>query len=196
MFVPLGLTQDGYEIQFGINHMGHALLTKLLLPVLETTAQLPGADVRVICLASHGHVFLNKGDFNFDTLKTGGEAIGPLQCYYQSKLANILWARQFAKRYPQLTVSAIDPGLVQTELAAKAEGISSSLRAQVEGMLLTPVEQGVKNQLWASVSMDVTSGEYYEPIGQGGLATDDGKDDQLAEKLWEWTEQELSCMKE
>lgn len=192
MAVPPALTKDGYEIQFGTNHMGHAYLTKLLLPLLTKTA-LAEVDTkpRVVCLASHGHVYLRKGGFDFNTLRTAGESTGPLQCYYQSKLANMLWVRQLAKRYPQLTVSAIDPGLVQTELAVKATGISWILRAIIKMMLLTPVEKGVKNQLWASVSKDVKSGEYYEPIGRGDQATDAGKDDELAERLWVWTEKEL-----
>ncbi|EEU42898.1 uncharacterized protein NECHADRAFT_84229 [Fusarium vanettenii 77-13-4] len=192
MAVPPALTKDGYEIQFGTNHMGHAYLTKLLLPVLEKTSQAETeAKPRVVCLASHGHVYLCKGGFDFSTLRTTGESTGPLQCYYQSKLANMLWVRQLAKRYPQLTVSAIDPGLVQTELAVKATGINWVLRTIIKTMLLTPVEKGVKNQLWASVSKGVKSGEYYEPIGREGLATDDGKDDELAAKLWAWTENEL-----
>ncbi|KAF4963157.1 hypothetical protein FZEAL_10951 [Fusarium zealandicum] len=184
MAVPPGLTEDGYEMQFGTNYMGHALLTKLLLPVLQNTVQAKNPDVRIVCLASHGHVYLRKGGFDFDTLQTTGENVGPLQCYYQSKLANILWVRQMARRYHQLKTAAIDPGLVQTGLALKATGIPWWLRAVIKCMLLTSVEKGVKNQLWASVSEDVKSGEYYEPIGRGGLVTDDGKDDVLAENLW------------
>ncbi|KAH7230544.1 uncharacterized protein BKA55DRAFT_667683 [Fusarium redolens] len=191
MFVPPDRTLDGYEIQFGTNHMGHALLTKLLIPLLSKTTHIPGADVRIVCLASHGHVYRNKGGINFETLKTNGESIGLYQCYYQSKLANILWARQLAKKYPDFTVSAIDPGLVNTELLGKATGIAWYLYAVVRCMLITPVAKGVRNQLWASVAPGVVSGEYYEPIGKHGLATEDGRDDELAEKLWGWTEREL-----
>jgi hypothetical protein len=56
---------------------------------------------------------------------------------------------------------------------------------------VTSIEEGVKNQLWGSVSHDVQSGEYYEPIGKAGVTTSDAKDDILAEKLWEWTEKEI-----
>ncbi|KAH7201006.1 hypothetical protein BKA60DRAFT_165390 [Fusarium oxysporum] len=194
MFVPLGRTADGYEIQFGTNHMGHALLTKLLIPLLNKTTRIPGSDVRVVCLASHGHVYLNKGGINYDTLKTDGESVGLYQCYYQSKLANILWARQLAKTFPHFTVSAIDPGLVNTELLVKATGMVWYLYAVVRCMLITPVAKGVRNQLWASVSKRVVSGEYYEPVGKHGLATEEGRDDKLAEKLWEWTESELATV--
>ncbi|KAG4262347.1 hypothetical protein FPRO03_10577 [Fusarium proliferatum] len=196
MFVPLDRTADGYEIQFGTNHMGHALLTKLLIPLLEKTTRIPGSDVRVVSLASHGHVYLNKGGINYDILKTDGESIGLYQCYYQSKLANILWTRQLAKKYPRLTVSAIDPGLVNTELLVKATGMVWYLYAVVRCMLITPVSKGARNQLWASVGNDVVSGEYYEPVGKHGLATEEGRDDELAEKLWEWTERELATVLE
>ncbi|KAF4337218.1 alcohol dehydrogenase Bli-4 [Fusarium beomiforme] len=192
MFVPPGRTPDGYEIQFGTNHMGHAFLTKLLIPLLDKTARIPGADVRIVCLASHGHVYLKKGGFDFDTLKTNGESIGLYQCYYQSKLGNILWVRQLAKKHPHFTVSAIDPGLVQTELLNKATGLAWYLYPLVRCMLITPVAKGVRNQLWASVAPGVVSGEYYEPIGKHGLATEDGKDEKLAETLWQWTERELA----
>ncbi|KAG7411842.1 hypothetical protein ACKAV7_008570 [Fusarium commune] len=196
MFVPLDRTADGYEIQFGTNHMGHALLTKLLIPLLNKTTDLPGADVRIVCLASHGHVYLNKGGINYDTLRTDGESIGLYQCYYQSKLANILWVRQLAKKFPHFTVSAIDPGLVNTELLVKATGMVWYLYAVVRCMLITPVAKGVRNQLWASVAKGAVSGEYYEPVGKIGLATEEGRDDKLAEKLWEWTESELATVLE
>ncbi|KAF4947066.1 hypothetical protein FGADI_10696 [Fusarium gaditjirri] len=194
MLVPLDRTADGYEIQFGTNHMGHTLLTKLLIPLLHKTTHIPSADVRFVSLASHEHVYLNKGGINYETLNTDGQSIGLYQCYYQSKLANILWARQLAKKYPHFTVSAIDPGLVNTELLEKATGMVWYLYAVVRCMLITPVTKGVRNQLWASVAKGVVSGEYYEPVGKHGLATEEGRDDELAEKLWDWTERELAMV--
>ncbi|EGE77498.2 short-chain dehydrogenase/reductase [Blastomyces gilchristii SLH14081] len=198
MAVPPGLTKDGYEIQFGTNHMGHALLTKLLLPLLIKTAESGsntpnGGDVRVVSLSSHGHTHLPKGCFNFESLQTTGEKLGAYTCYFQSKLANVLWARQLAKLYPQFTVAAIHPGVVRTQLMEGATGSAAIIRmlVRVGSRLLTPVDRGVRNQLWASVSKDVRSGEYYEPIGVKGKVSDDGKDDQLARELWEWTEKEL-----
>lgn len=189
-----GLTTDGYELQFGTNHMGHALLTKLLLPLLLQTATLPSADVRVIALSSHGHTFAAKPGIAFDTLKTRAEPLGAIRRYSQSKLANILWARQLAARYPQLTAASVHPGVVSTQLVERATGTPAAFRAltRLAGrFVLTSVEQGVRNQLWASVAKGVVSGEYYEPVGVGGLASADGKDEGLAKRLWEWTEEEL-----
>ena len=191
MFPPLGVTEDGYEVQFGTNHMGHALLTQLLLPTLTQCAEAPNSDVRIISLASHGYVYLKPNGFDFETLKTRGVKIGATQCYYQSKLANILWARELAKKHPQLTVASVHPGLVRTELGSKIGGISWFLRFIARSMMITSVEDGVKNQLWASVSADVQSGTYYEPIGDAVELTRDGKNDDLAQALWDWTRKEI-----
>lgn len=70
MATPPGLTKDGYEIQFGTNHVGHALLIKLLLPTMIETAKLPGADVRVISLSSEGAAGHPSGGIIFKDLKT------------------------------------------------------------------------------------------------------------------------------
>ena len=64
-----GTTAEGYEIAFGINYLGHALLTKLLMPTLLSTAELPGADVRVVAVSSEGHSLAPKGGILFDKLK-------------------------------------------------------------------------------------------------------------------------------
>lgn len=194
MATPPGLTTDGYEIQFGTNHMGHALLTKLLLPVLDKTAKSSGnADVRIVSLSSQGHEYAPKGGIQFDTLKTPADGLGAFGRYGQSKLANILWARQLAKVYPQFTIAAIHPGVVRTNLSAGATGFPFVLRmlGGIGNRFLTPVDEGAKNQLWASVSKDVKSGEYYKPVGVGGSVSAYGKDDDLASSLWDWTEKEL-----
>lgn len=69
MRVQSGTTAEGYEIAFGINYLGHALLTKLLMPTLLRTAELPGADVRVVAVSSEGHNMAPKGGILFDKLK-------------------------------------------------------------------------------------------------------------------------------
>jgi NAD(P)-dependent dehydrogenase (short-subunit alcohol dehydrogenase family) len=69
MRVASGTTAEGYEITFGINYLGHALLTRLLMPMLLATAELPGADVRVVAVSSEGHVMAPKGGIVFDKLK-------------------------------------------------------------------------------------------------------------------------------
>ena len=179
MAAPPGLTKDGYELQFGTNFLGHALLAKLLLPLLQSTATTPGADVRIIMMSSHGHMYAPKPEgIRFDILRTTANDLGPYGRYGQSKLAMILWVRQMAKLYPQFTLASIHPGVVRTNLMNNATGSPLVVRllGKVANRIVTPVDQGVRNQLWASVGKDVKSGEYYEPVGIGGTATELGKD--------------------
>jgi NAD(P)-dependent dehydrogenase (short-subunit alcohol dehydrogenase family) len=111
-----GLTKEGYEIQFGINHVGHALLTKLLMPTLLKTAEHPGSDVRIITMASRGHTVAPPAGIIFNDLKTAQETIGSNGSwlrYGQSKLANIHYAAELAAHYPQITSVSIDPGTIK-----------------------------------------------------------------------------------
>jgi NAD(P)-dependent dehydrogenase (short-subunit alcohol dehydrogenase family) len=90
MALDPGLSEEGYEIQFGINHVGHALLTKLLMPVLLKTAEGPNSDVRVLFLTSAGHMLAPSAGIIFKDLKTTQPTITSQASwgrYGQSKLA-------------------------------------------------------------------------------------------------------------
>ena len=87
MATPTGTTEDGYEIQFGTNHMGHALLTKLLLPTLLATVKQPGADVRIVNLTSEGHNLAPSGGIIFDKAKL--DAQGTWARYGQSSMYDL-----------------------------------------------------------------------------------------------------------
>jgi len=194
MATPPGQTKEGYEIQFGTNHVGHALLTKLLLPLLDrTAARAADGDVRIVVLSSQGHRWSAAGGIDFDSLKTDGSKYGAYSRYGQSKAANIMFARELARAHPRFKVAAVHPGVVQTNLMNGATGGPFILRLlQPLGYwFLASVEVGAKNQLWASVSKDVKSGEYYVPVGVEGNAIDYAMSDELARKLWTWTEKEL-----
>lgn len=92
------LTKEGYELQFGTNHVGHALLTRLLGPTLYKTAKSSvDADVRIVSVSSRGHHFAPRQGIVFESLKTEAQSLGPVGRYAQSKLANVLFARQLAK---------------------------------------------------------------------------------------------------
>jgi retinol dehydrogenase-12 len=195
MAIPPGLTEDGFERQFGINHMGHAYLTKLLLPLLTKTAS-TGSDVRVIMVTSYSHWNAPEGGILFDTLKTPAEHLSGSQRYAQSKLANILFARQLASQYPDLTVAAVHPGIAYTDLHTRATDIGFIdwfvNRYIYRFILFQPIETVAKHQVWAATTTGLKSGEYYEPLGIVGAGRHEGKDSQLARKLWDWTETELS----
>ncbi|KAK7181902.1 hypothetical protein DPSP01_009497 [Paraphaeosphaeria sporulosa] len=199
-----GLTKDGYEMQFGVNYLGHALLFKLLLPLLEKTSNLPGADVRAIMVTSVGHQLAPKEGIPFDQLQTDCENLGAFERYGASKLAQILWARHAATLYPNITFAAAHPGLVGgTGLGSSATGTSAfaNMLMALSPLAATSLEKGARNQLWTSVGKDVKSGEWYAPetcigVMQVGVGSQSGasalaKDNSLAERLWKWTETNL-----
>jgi NAD(P)-dependent dehydrogenase (short-subunit alcohol dehydrogenase family) len=197
MGVPEGLTDNGFEVHFGTNHMGHALLTRLLLPTLLATSQLPGADVRVVILTSAGLAWARRGGIDFDILKSTAPKLSKNQRYGQSKLANVLFGRELARRFPQLTVASVHPGVVRTNLAAPAMEQSAFLRLVlpvISSTLLPGPVAGVKNQLWAAVSKAVESGNYYEPVGVTRKVQFFAAREKLSLQLWEWTEAELDAL--
>lgn len=192
MATPPGLTKDGYEIQFGTNHIGHVLLTKLLLPTLLKTADIPGSDVRVICVSSIGHVAAFLTGINFEKLKTEMSWTPTMVRYAQSKLANILFARELARRYPQILAVSVHPGAVNTDLYNSVFSGWLGLFKFAQQTLDT-IEDGAKNQLWAGTAKreDIKNGEYYTPVAMSGEGSWKSQDMVLAGKLWDWTEKEL-----
>jgi len=204
MALPPNTTKDGYESEFGTNHIGHALLIKLLLPVMEKTAAKPGSDVRIVNLSSHAYHQAPKVGIEFETLKSDQANLGALipgnkwSRYGQSKLANLLYAKALAKHYPNITSVAIHPGFIKTDLFQNIGFVS---RLQVQTLVLfsqtwTPVEEGPYNQTWAATTAksNLESGAYYTPIAvKTQPTTAQAQDEKLAERLWDWTQEELAA---
>jgi retinol dehydrogenase-12 len=200
MALGAGRTTNGYEVQFGTNHMGHALLTKLLLPTLLNTANMSGAEARVVCLTSIGHISTSWNGIEFAHLREEMKWYPSLVRYAQSKLANILFVRELARRYPNITAVAVHPGIVDTELWRTMfsgwMGLGGLLNAG-KRVFYTSVEGGARNQLWGATAKkgelkgEVKSGEYYTPIGVSGNGSWQSQNMKLAGQLWEWTEKEL-----
>lgn len=200
MATPPGVSEDGYEIQFATNHLGHALLVKLLLPTLLSTASQPTSDVRIINLTSIAYKQAPSQGIDFATLKSpqaslGGMIPGPRWSRYgQSKLAQLLYTRQLAQHYSSILCVAVHPGVVMTGLF---EGLPFWTALPVRVINLgreTPVEQGHWQQCWAATCERgaLKSGGYYEPIGREVTpATRQARDEELAERLWRWTEEQL-----
>lgn len=195
---PHGLTDDGYEIQFGTNHMGHALLTRLLLPLMQRTASQTGSDVRIVNVSSAAHLFAMGPGIHFDKLKTSAADTSTSALYGQSKLANVLHARELARRYPQILSTSIHPGRVETNLTnvmfdgngfnGRFQKVFDSLAGQLT------VQQGALTQLFAATwkRADVKNGAYYAPVGKENAGSKNSRNEELAKKLWEWTEKELA----
>jgi NAD(P)-dependent dehydrogenase (short-subunit alcohol dehydrogenase family) len=194
--VPPGLTEDGYEMQFGSNHMGPALFTKLLLPLLEKTSQLPNSDVRVVQLSSEGYQFAPKGGILFPRLKTDMADIGGRARYAQSKLANLYFIKALAKRYPKMICVSLHPGVVHTSILNTTlnnyRSVAWLLNIGIR-MFFTDVQTGALGQLWAATGRaeELETGAYYIPLKKRVHQKKLVDDDELAEKLWDWTEEQF-----
>lgn len=205
MNTPFGRTVDGFELQFGTNHLGHFHLTSLLLGVIEQT---PGARVVNVSSAYHDVAMGRKGsidlqDPNFQRRKYDG-----WQAYAQSKLANVLHAKELARRLEGTSAVAVSvhPGWVRTRLIRNTMptflqdlfGFKHLLR---RAGMIEPWE-GAQASLHALLSPDVVqhSGAYFSQLGHyrdkslngGGFPmvspNPEANDPQLARALWEVSE--------
>ncbi|KAH7356578.1 hypothetical protein BKA65DRAFT_494982 [Rhexocercosporidium sp. MPI-PUGE-AT-0058] len=177
---PPALSEDGYEIHFATNHLGHAMLIRQMLPVLLKTANLPDADVRIVILSSRAWWIHEKGGL-------------------QSKLANLIYARELAKRFPNIITVSIHPGIVATGMLA-GQKPSSKVFMTIENLLMgvskVDEDEGALNQVWAAAGVKkdgLVNGGYYEPVGVlcDYKLNKTAKNEGLAKTLWEWTEEAL-----
>ncbi|TQV98373.1 oxidoreductase, short-chain dehydrogenase/reductase family [Cordyceps javanica] len=194
-----GLTRDGYEHQFGVNHVGNTALLLRLLPVMRATARRPGADVRFVSLTSLGYRAHPPAGVDLATVRTTQEgfAMGTWARYGQSKLANILAAREVARRCPELTSVCVHPGVIKTQLVTEL-GFWQKMLVYVTnpGGLMTP-RQGCYNTLWAATAPDVGEAlaagrvAFFEPVRTPNAGDAKCWDEELARAVWDWTENEV-----
>jgi NAD(P)-dependent dehydrogenase (short-subunit alcohol dehydrogenase family) len=167
-----GRTEDGFEVHFGINHLGHFLLTDRLRSTF-------GPGTRIVSLTSAVH-FRAKG-IDFDRVRRRTSFIGYPE-YAVSKLANVLFIRELARRTPELNAYAVHPGLVDTPL------IPWPIRALMSRSFLRP-EQGADTVVWCATSNDVAdqTGRYYQLRAMANPSLI-AQDDDLARELWDRSE--------
>jgi len=194
MAVPPSLTSDGYEKHFGVNHVSHALFVKLLLPSLQRSP-----SPRIVTLTSIASRTHPSAGIVFSTLHTNQNNLGGPGAtwtrYGQSKLANLLYARELARRYPSVLSLSVHPGVIATGLVT---GMSFFNRVLLYSMMIgkmTSEEEGIWNTLWATCvgKEKVENGAYYEPVGVKGKLDKKMADDGLARELWDWTQKELQA---
>ncbi|KAK6439991.1 hypothetical protein LTR95_003777 [Oleoguttula sp. CCFEE 5521] len=173
--LPPGLTTDGYELQFGTNHMGHAALINLLLLTLTITAE-QCHDTRIVTISSDLFNFMSFTVplSKMDTSQSAHGPLAPQRRYGESKLANQLYARELVRRYPTITTVAIHPGVGNTGLQDDFTGPTEMMvRAAAMVMPMMTAEQTAWNQTWAATAplgngeTQMKSGVYYER-GAGG----------------------------
>jgi NAD(P)-dependent dehydrogenase (short-subunit alcohol dehydrogenase family) len=159
MAPPYGTTVDGFESQFGTNHLGHFALTGLLLSKLLNTAK-----SRVVTISSYANL---GGWINFDDLQSSKRYIGWL-AYCQSKLANIHFARQLQKKLEAAhaeTISVVcHPGHAVTNLQTHpANAVDAMMLRSANATMGQPAELGATYQLYAAIAPEVRGGKFYGP---------------------------------
>jgi len=185
---PFGKTADGFELQFGVNHLGHFALTGLLFDLIIRTPQ-----ARVVTVSSYGHRF---GKIDFENLNAD-KGYDPGVAYGQSKLANLLFTYELQRRFRAVKVDAIataaHPGWTTgTNLAVhwRMVQLLNPFIGQKPSMGALPV-------LYAATSPGVQGGEYYGPRSWGGirgyptkvLSSDRSYDIDVAGRLWAISEE-------
>lgn len=197
--LPPSKTEQGHEILFGTNHVGHHLLTKLLLPTLQKTAALPGADVRIIALSSVANGRAPAMETMLDTEKLC--ATGAWTRYGASKAANIFWAAELARRYPALTAVSVHPGVIKSDIWNATNEHNAIFRfgfKLVAPLIFQNIQNGAHTTLWAAAAADqgkLQNGAYYTPVGKlesGNPGNQRAKDTEAGKALWEWTEAEIA----
>jgi len=188
MMPPRTLTAQGFELQFGTNHLGHFALTGLLLPRITG---------RVVTVSSNLH---RGGSIHFDDL-TGERAYSPSGFYAQSKFANILFGLELHRRLraagsPVASILA-HPGYAATNLQSTGpNGLMTLLMKVSNALVAQSAEQGALSQLYAATAPDAESGQYIGPDGRGESRghpkvtrpVDAAQDPELARRLWALSE--------
>ncbi|KFB36543.1 AGAP007572-PA-like protein [Anopheles sinensis] len=182
MACPKALTKDGFEQQLGVNHLGHFLLTNLLLDALKAAA-----PSRIVNLSSLAHKYgkINRKDLNSE------HSYNQVTAYCQSKLANVMFTRELAKRLAGtgVTTYAVHPGTVDTDLPRHMGSLFFLFDHKLVKPILsvafkTPLS-GAQTTLYTALDEDLAqeSGKYYADCREQKLSKY-ARDDELAEWLW------------
>jgi len=164
MASPEQKTKDGYEYQFGINHLGHFRLTLLLLPVLIKSALKEG-EGRIVNLSSEAHR-MGKQIIHFDNISLK-DNYGKWESYGQSKLANILFSNELNKKFKNdkipITVYSVHPGVIKTELMRDNQGILANVMFFFGGFFMKSIPQGAATTVYCAVAKELKNvgGFYY-----------------------------------
>ncbi|ERN07746.1 hypothetical protein AMTRI_Chr08g163100 [Amborella trichopoda] len=197
MFCPYQLSDDGIEMQFATNHLGHFLLTNLLLEKLKNTAKTTGIEGRIVNLSSIAHLHTYHEGIRFDKINDQS-GYSDKKSYGQSKLANILHAKELARRLKEeganVTANAVHPGLIMTNLMRHSFILMNILKVFTY-ILWKTVPQGASSSCYVALhpSLKGVSGKYFidcNEIAPGALA----RDEDLAKKLWDFSDKLVTSL--
>ncbi|KAL6489022.1 hypothetical protein MHYP_G00027630 [Metynnis hypsauchen] len=194
MMCPKWITEDGYETQLAVNHLGHFLLTNLLLDLLKSST-----PSRVVTVSSIAH---GGGKIDFDDLFFDKRPYNSLVSYKQSKLANVLFSRELARRMrgTGVTSYSLHPGVIRTELGRHVECGHPLLKTVLSLpciLLMKTPWQGAQTTIYCAVTegLESKSGCYFSDCVEREPSPE-GKDDEVARRLWEESARLVGLTKE
>ncbi|TNM94781.1 hypothetical protein fugu_017540 [Takifugu bimaculatus] len=178
---PYSKTEDGFEMQFGVNHLGHFLLTHLLLDLLKASS-----PSRIVVVSSKLYKY---GDINFDDLNSE-KSYDKAFCYSQSKLANLLFTLELARQLEGtgVTVNALTPGIVRTRLGRHVQMpfLAKPLFHLASLVFFKSPLEGAQTPLYLACSPEVegVSGKCFANCEEEELMPK-ATDEQAAKRLWD-----------
>ncbi|MFH9004159.1 SDR family NAD(P)-dependent oxidoreductase [Streptomyces afghaniensis] len=192
MYTPRQKTEDGFDMQFGVNHLGHFALTGLLLDLM-----LPVPGSRVVTVSSVGHRI--RADIHFDDLQFD-RSYNRVVAYGQAKLANLMFTYELQRRlapHHSTIAAAAHPGTADTELSQNLSGLARKGADLLQPLFSQPASMGALPTLRAATDPAATGGQYYGPNGMGGtrgypkVVTSSKKshDTALQQRLWDVSQQ-------
>lgn len=188
MALPRLQQAHGYELQFFTNHIGHFLLVTELLPALAESG-------RVVIVSSRAHQRAPAAGIEFDNL-SGQRGYAPWTAYGQSKLANLLFARELAKRLPRpgQSANALHPGVIPTQLTRHLPGWMQGGFRLIAPLGFKTIGQGAATQVYLATHPAVShTGEYYADC-RVVRSSPRGRDPSLAARLWETSQRIIESL--
>jgi NAD(P)-dependent dehydrogenase (short-subunit alcohol dehydrogenase family) len=177
-FGTRGVTADGFEWTFGVNHLAPFLLTNLLLPLL-----IKSAPARIVNTASFAHTF---GHINFDDIMAE-KKYSEITADAQSKLANVLFSAELSKKLAgtNVTSNSLHPGVVGTRFAAAGGTFSKIFYSCFKFIMKTPAE-GAKTTIYLASAPEAegVTGMYFSNC-KVVTPSKEARDDSVAKRLWE-----------
>ena len=177
-------TVDGYERTFATNHLAYFLLTERLLDLLKKSA-----PARIINVASEAH---RQGKIDFADPNYDKRSYSGFGAYGTSKLANILFTRELAKRLEgtNVTANSLHPGVIASGFGRNNKGVFGFIMRNVAGVFLGSEESGARTSVYLATSPEVEgkTGLYWKSSHES-TPTQDARDDASAERLWKLSEE-------
>ncbi|KAF2306135.1 hypothetical protein GH714_013117 [Hevea brasiliensis] len=196
MFCPYQLSEDGIEMQFAtIILVGHFLLTNLLLEKMKDTARSTGIEGRIVNLSSIAHIYTYRDGINFDKINNK-RSYSDKKAYGQSKLANILHAKELTRHFQEegvnITANAVHPGLIMTNLMRYSALLMKILKF-FSFILWKNVPKGAATTCFVAVhpSLKGVSGKYFADCNEIKPSTF-ARDELLAKRLWDFSNDLIS----